>query len=148
MRSSCAKSQKNMGCRGISRAWTRQRAARWSSSMTSAPRVVPQHKRLRRQMRPECTSLAPSVSSIERCAPPNCSTVASGVPWTASSNCPICALNKMDLTPLRTLLKQEYSHEVCVKILGETSRLYREDLPNRWFFLLQHQIFAAITDNP
>jgi hypothetical protein len=32
--------------------------------------------------------------------------------------------------------------------LGRDVRLYREDLPNRWFFLLLHQIFAAITDNP
>jgi hypothetical protein len=50
----------------------------------------------------------------------------------------------MNLTPLRTLLKQEYSHEVCVEILSETSRLYREDLPNRWYFLLLNRLFAAV----
>ena len=54
----------------------------------------------------------------------------------------------MSLTPLRTLLRQEYSHEICVQILSETSRLYREDLPNRWYFLFLNRIFAGITSNP
>src|SRR5436309_1141622 len=112
--------------------------------MTSAPKAVRRHKRLSRQKQPVCTSLALSVSSIERWAPPKCSTVASDVPWTAFSNCRICALKKMSLTPRRTLLKQEYSHEVSVRILSETSRLFREDLPNRWYFLLLNRIFAGI----
>src|SRR6266852_6280790 len=54
----------------------------------------------------------------------------------------------MNLTPLRSLLKQDYNHEICVEILGETSRLFREDLSNRWYFLLLNRIFAAIIDNP
>ena len=54
----------------------------------------------------------------------------------------------MNLTPLRALLKQEFSHEVCLKILQETSLLFREDISTRWYFLLLHRIFAAIIDNP
>ena len=54
----------------------------------------------------------------------------------------------MNLAPLRSLLRQEYSHEVCVEILGETSRIFREDLSHRWYFLLLNRVFAGITDNP
>lgn len=43
---------------------------------------------------------------------------------------------------------QTISIESCLQILDATSRLYREDLSNRWYFLLLNRIFAQIISNP
>ena len=54
----------------------------------------------------------------------------------------------LNLTPLRNLLKQIYSHEICVLILRETAGLYREEIPSRWYFLMLNRVFSGIIDNP
>jgi hypothetical protein len=54
----------------------------------------------------------------------------------------------IELTPLRSLLRQPPSRESCLGIIGETSALYKEDVPSRWFFLLLNRIFCQIIDNP
>lgn len=54
----------------------------------------------------------------------------------------------MNLTRLRGLLQQACSHETCLGIIGETSALYREEIPSRWFFLLLNRIFSHVIDNP
>jgi hypothetical protein len=52
-----------------------------------------------------------------------------------------------NLTLLRLLLGQTFSHEICTEIISETSRLYREDITSRWFFLLLNRIFVYIADH-
>lgn len=54
----------------------------------------------------------------------------------------------MNLGPLRELLNQPYSNDVCRAILEQTAILYREPGVNRWFPLLLNRIFAQIIDNP
>jgi hypothetical protein len=54
----------------------------------------------------------------------------------------------MNLRPLRSLLRPPYSDEALGQILIETSRLYREDLEHRWFFLLLNRVFVRVLDNP
>jgi hypothetical protein len=54
----------------------------------------------------------------------------------------------MKLEHLRSLLGQTYSFDVLRKILDETARLYREDLENRWFFLLLNRVFVQVLDSP
>jgi hypothetical protein len=54
----------------------------------------------------------------------------------------------MPLKPLRTLLEQGYSFEVCTGILRETALLYREPIIFRWYFLLLNKVFREILVNP
>lgn len=54
----------------------------------------------------------------------------------------------MNLSPLRVLLGQSFSHQTCLLVLAETLHLYREDLPSRWYFLLLNRIFAQLLENP
>jgi hypothetical protein len=54
----------------------------------------------------------------------------------------------MNLTLLRLLLGQPYSHEVCTEIIGETARLLRADTTVRWYFLLLNRIFVYIIGDP
>src|SRR2546423_100615 len=53
-----------------------------------------------------------------------------------------------NLQPLRSLLKHVHSRETCPRILDETARLYREPLPERWYFLLLNRVFAFVIDDP
>lgn len=53
----------------------------------------------------------------------------------------------MNFGPLRNLLAQPYSADTCKKIAYETSILYREDNPNRWYFLLLFLIFFQVITN-
>jgi hypothetical protein len=52
-----------------------------------------------------------------------------------------------NLTLLRLLLGQTYSYEVCAEIISETARLCKEEIADRWFFLLLNRVFVYIADH-
>ena len=54
----------------------------------------------------------------------------------------------MNLSLLRILLGQTYSHEVCIEIVSETARLFRQEASPRWYFLLLNRIFVYIIAHP
>lgn len=54
----------------------------------------------------------------------------------------------MDFAPLLSLLRRPYSAEICRRLLRETGRIYREDFPERWYFLLLNRVLVQILENP
>jgi len=54
----------------------------------------------------------------------------------------------MNLEPLRSLLRPPFSSEALRQILPEASRLYQEDLEDRWFFLLLNRVLVQALENP
>ena len=49
---------------------------------------------------------------------------------------------------LSALLKQPYSNDICRQILAHTGRLFKQDQPFRWYFLLLNRVFAQVLEHP